>query len=435
MSLLDSPCRGEWRYPQGCEGYGCNYVLTWEYIDETDDIMFIVSTKHRNKWTGVGFSADKLMPQSDAVLGLFEETGRFFLMDTWLKGYEVPPLDQIQNLHNMSAWRENGITNLRFFRQRQTGDKYDFQFTDDNCPYLMFPVEGGLFNAVNKRIRQHEGTPIVSENRICIKSCKVTKSKIETTPKPKSEPEESSAKKETVSAQAISPVKHSPVKENEPSTSVSVLTTEKVSDIKNVRDDMSNSDESYAESDSDSDAKNIEHKQMHTEEAVETATKSVNKNAITVPTVISTELTSTTEKELSSPKTKSNTFYFDIKLLNIWKASLDLKNGTEFLDLKRSVADQVKRDLESEFDLDSVETVDINGEDEAQNAIATIKIELDDDDEVDPKSNEFVPLKLKDAISAMVADNKIGNLTVDPNFISFKNLGECVCADFRRVLS
>ncbi|CAG2118562.1 unnamed protein product, partial [Medioppia subpectinata] len=64
------------------------------------------------------------------IISLVLNFGRFFLMDSWLRAYEAPPLDQSQNLYNMSAWRENGITTLRFFRKRITGDNKDFQFTD-----------------------------------------------------------------------------------------------------------------------------------------------------------------------------------------------------------------------------------------------------------------------------------------------------------------
>lgn len=165
-------CRGEWKSPQNCNNNNCDYKANWEYIDENDEIVFTISTKNRNKWTGIGFSENQAMPETDAILGLVEESGRFFLMDSWLRAYEAPPLDQSQNLYNMSAWRENGITTLRFFRKRITGDNRDFQFTDTNCPYLIFPVMGGVFNAVNKRIRKHEITPIISDNKVCIKSCK-----------------------------------------------------------------------------------------------------------------------------------------------------------------------------------------------------------------------------------------------------------------------
>ena len=99
-------------------------------------------------------------------------SGRFFLMDSWLQAYEAPPLDPIQNLYNQTAWRENGVTTLKFSRPRQTGDSRDYQFSDTNCPYFIFPVMGGVFNAVNKRIRKHENTPVISDQRICVRSCR-----------------------------------------------------------------------------------------------------------------------------------------------------------------------------------------------------------------------------------------------------------------------
>ena len=36
---------------------------------------------------------------------------------------------------------------------------------------MMYPVKGGTYNSVNKKIGKHEETPKVSLNRICIKPC------------------------------------------------------------------------------------------------------------------------------------------------------------------------------------------------------------------------------------------------------------------------
>ena len=61
---------------------------------------------------------------------------------------------------------------LRFSRKRETGDKQDVSFTDDEGMYLIFPVKGGSFNSVNKKLKKHEITPIASTERILIKSCR-----------------------------------------------------------------------------------------------------------------------------------------------------------------------------------------------------------------------------------------------------------------------
>lgn len=60
---------------------------------------------------------------------------------------------------------------MEFTRKRETKDVKDLSFTEDHCLYLMFPIAGGRFNAVNKKMSKHEQTPIVTESRVCIKSC------------------------------------------------------------------------------------------------------------------------------------------------------------------------------------------------------------------------------------------------------------------------
>merc|ERR1719334_1425855 len=52
--------------------------------------------------------------------------------------------------------------------------------------YIIFPVKGGRYNGVNKKIRKHEQTPIASSERIFIKNCRTPDGKptFTTTPKP-----------------------------------------------------------------------------------------------------------------------------------------------------------------------------------------------------------------------------------------------------------
>lgn len=74
-------------------------------------------------------------------------------------------------MYNVTGSIQNGVTTLEFTRKRETKDERDLSFTDDHCLYLMFPIAGGRFNAVNKKMSKHEQTPIVTESRVCIKSC------------------------------------------------------------------------------------------------------------------------------------------------------------------------------------------------------------------------------------------------------------------------
>lgn len=57
-------CQGNIFFPSGCSRTkkGCNYTMTWLYNSNKDDIVFTITTVYADdKWTGVGFSEDKLM--------------------------------------------------------------------------------------------------------------------------------------------------------------------------------------------------------------------------------------------------------------------------------------------------------------------------------------------------------------------------------------
>lgn len=171
--LLDNDCMGHWRFPRDCspEKFNCEYYVTWETIGSGDEMRWKIQTTNTKEWTGIGFSNDAKMSQTDAVIGWVDSNGKFFLMDTWINGYSPPKLDENQNLRNAAGRIQNGVTMLEFTRKRETNDPQDLSFTDDNCLYLMFPVKGGGFNAVNKKTIKHDQIPVVTDNRICIKSC------------------------------------------------------------------------------------------------------------------------------------------------------------------------------------------------------------------------------------------------------------------------
>lgn len=171
--LLDNDCEGFWKHPRTCEPskFNCEYHVSWQTIGRGDEMRFQIQTTNTKTWTGIGFSEDEKMSQTDAIIGWVDQNGRPFLMDTWINGFSPPKLDDQQNIYNISGRTQNGATTLEFTRKRQTDDKSDLSFTDDHCLRLMFPVAGGRFNAVNKKMSKHEQTPIVTEARICIKSC------------------------------------------------------------------------------------------------------------------------------------------------------------------------------------------------------------------------------------------------------------------------
>nr|XP_014100024.1 uncharacterized protein LOC106624750 isoform X5 [Bactrocera oleae] len=173
-NLLDNDCTGHWKYPSSCspENHTCEYYAQWETVGRGDVMRWHIETSNTKTWTGIGFSDDEKMSQTDAIIGWVDRNGRPFLMDTWINGYGAPKLDVRQDIIGTPSGRiEYGVTILEFDRKRVSNDEQDLSFTDDHCLYLFFPVLGGAFHAVNKKMAKHERTPTISSTRVCIKSC------------------------------------------------------------------------------------------------------------------------------------------------------------------------------------------------------------------------------------------------------------------------
>ena len=124
-------------------------------------------TEYNNKYLFISFQS-----LTDAVIGFADTNGRSFIMDMWTTGYLQPILEPSQDITKTEGKIEDGFTTLKFSRARQTNDNQDVAFTDDKGMYMIFPVKGGSFNSVNKKLRKHEETPIPSAERILIKSCR-----------------------------------------------------------------------------------------------------------------------------------------------------------------------------------------------------------------------------------------------------------------------
>ncbi|XP_046744465.1 uncharacterized protein LOC124410271 isoform X6 [Diprion similis] len=167
-------CGGEWRYPRHCslKNGTCEYAARWVYKAKKDVLAFTIVTSHTDKWTGIGLSDDEKMSQTDAIIGWVDKlTGQPFVMDTWISGYNSPLLDESQDILERFGKIEDGFTTLNFTRKRATRDSKDISITDEHCVYMMFPVKGGIFNAVNKKLKKHETVPMISSDRICVRSC------------------------------------------------------------------------------------------------------------------------------------------------------------------------------------------------------------------------------------------------------------------------
>ncbi|ETN70533.1 hypothetical protein NECAME_14707, partial [Necator americanus] len=163
-------CYGDFRYPTGCSD--CDYKLSWNYIEETDEIEFSLETKlMANSWTGLGLSKDGSMVNADMMI-IKSFGGNLTLHDMYSEGYGAPSEDSEQNLFtpNVIGTHSNGVLRAQFLRKRNTDDKHDKSFTDE-CWKMMFPVAGGKLDE-SGNITAHVVNPLISEKEVCIRSCR-----------------------------------------------------------------------------------------------------------------------------------------------------------------------------------------------------------------------------------------------------------------------
>jgi len=187
QSQLDY-CGGEWKYPRSCSdgANNCIYFAQWQFDEDTDKINFTIKSSNSEKWTGIGFSNTPAMSLTDAIIGWVEQSGKYFIMDMWTTGYLAPILDPQQDITDRSGSIADGISTIKFSRKRNTNDNQDVVFSDNDAMWMIFPIYGGRYNAVNKKIRKHEQTPIPSTQRVFIRNCRTADGRptYTTTPKP-----------------------------------------------------------------------------------------------------------------------------------------------------------------------------------------------------------------------------------------------------------
>lgn len=124
-NLLDNDCYGHWKYPSNClpQNNTCQYYAAWETIGHGDEMRWHIETTNTETWTGIGFSNDEKMSQTDSIIGWVDRNGRPFLMDTWINGYSSPKLDDRQDIFDASGRIERGATILEFTRKRISNDE------------------------------------------------------------------------------------------------------------------------------------------------------------------------------------------------------------------------------------------------------------------------------------------------------------------------
>ena len=96
-----------------------------------NELEIIVSGKvDDDEWIGIGFSDNPVMPETDIVLGFFDQNGNGVVKDYYTDNYIPPKEDDSQDIKETSLERKDGITTMRFKRSLKSSDT---EVCYDNC--------------------------------------------------------------------------------------------------------------------------------------------------------------------------------------------------------------------------------------------------------------------------------------------------------------
>ena len=74
-------------------------------------------------WIGIGFSSNQKMPDSDIILGYFDQEGNGVVKDFYTDNYVPPSEDESQDIFDISIESKDGMTTLKFKRSITASDE------------------------------------------------------------------------------------------------------------------------------------------------------------------------------------------------------------------------------------------------------------------------------------------------------------------------
>ncbi|KAK3754510.1 hypothetical protein QZH41_019350, partial [Actinostola sp. cb2023] len=123
---------------------GGNYIVEWTYsVLVRQEIEFNITAKTTG-WVGLGITKENTgMKKMDVFIGGYDNNnGSGYLKDYYADGTVKPTADTKQDLTIISASEKNGMTNIRFRRQLDTGDTaQDHAIKPDKSYYIAWAFQ------------------------------------------------------------------------------------------------------------------------------------------------------------------------------------------------------------------------------------------------------------------------------------------------------
>ncbi|XP_067033519.1 mucin-12-like isoform X1 [Acropora muricata] len=135
---------------------GGNFNVSYNFNASSDTLEFFVEVRTTG-WVGFGFAEEpsKGMMNYDVAVGGVFKSGSGYLTDYFTNGFRQPPEDTQQDWTLKNATEMNGITALKFCRQRNTSDAQDVAVEPGMPIFLIMAYHGNVDASAAKSIKKH----------------------------------------------------------------------------------------------------------------------------------------------------------------------------------------------------------------------------------------------------------------------------------------
>lgn len=146
------------------------YTVSWEKEPDNTWAKFTVSVVNSaSQFIAVGFSEDRLMPNTDVAVGSIDGESTWFVEDRYAFDYIIPQYDANQSLRNTSISLTNGTMTMSFIRDIISDDSNDTSI--NKCVYILSSWGGAVTNFTSPAQFDRHTETYVFTTQICLDQC------------------------------------------------------------------------------------------------------------------------------------------------------------------------------------------------------------------------------------------------------------------------
>jgi hypothetical protein len=164
-----SVVHGQCSPPTGSDGTrDGSFRYSWQNLNNGYVQFNVTIVTDANTWGAIGFSLDRLMPNTDVVIA-GDDGNNSFVEDRWNPDRTGPTYDPEQNIMDTSVMRSEDTLYFSFTRPIVSPDNAN-DIDLDQCVYVLWALGGAVdnFTSPASGLTRHSSRGVILRRKLCI---------------------------------------------------------------------------------------------------------------------------------------------------------------------------------------------------------------------------------------------------------------------------